>query len=404
MSRQLGKRILFLALAAAIVLVTATAIAAAPSYGTVAAQGPSATQASRAYGPAMEHGTPAAGTWLPAANMATARMWHTATLLPSGQVLVAGGKQCQRRSGQRRAVRPGQQHLVAGGEHGHRPAEHHGDPAALGPGAGGRGRGAEPAASLASAELYDPASNTWSPAASMSTARDGHTATLLASGQVLVAGGCDGISGTPGQRRAVRPGQQHLVAGGEHEHRPRRPHGHPAALGQGAGGRGREPGSEPASVLASAELYDPASNTWSPAASMSTARERHTATLLPSGQVLVAGGENQHGGHALASAELYDPASNTWSPAGSMSTARRLTSATLLPSGQVLVAGGFDDDITCLGQRRAIRPGQQHLVAGGEHEHARVGTRPPCCPRAGVGTGGFDNHGVALASAELYNP
>ena len=89
------------------------------------------------------------------------------------------------------------------------------------------------------------------------------------------------------------------------------------------------------------ELYDPASNTWSAAASLATARASHTATLLPSGQVLAVGGysDGQSGGYQ-ASAELYDPASNTWRAAASLATARAYHTATLLPSGQVLVVGG----------------------------------------------------------------
>src|SRR5439155_7785362 len=72
-------------------------------------------------------------------------------------------------------------------------------------------------------------------------------------------------------------------------------------------------------------------------ASMYFARVGHTATLLPSGLVLVAGGFGRS--TVLVSAELYDPASNTWSFVGSMATARADHTATLLPSGQVLVAG-----------------------------------------------------------------
>ena len=73
---------------------------------------------------------------------------------------------------------------------------------------------------------------------------------------------------------------------------------------------------------------------------MATARYHHTATLLPNGQVLVAGGFNS--GIALASAELYDPATGLWTATGSMATAREFHTATLLPNGQVLVAGGFN--------------------------------------------------------------
>ena len=91
-------------------------------------------------------------------------------------------------------------------------------------------------------------------------------------------------------------------------------------------------------ALASAELYDPATNTWSLAQAMNAARENQTATLLPNGLVLVAGGDQ--GTTALASAELYDAVSDTWSDAGSLVTGRENHSANLLPNGDVLVAGG----------------------------------------------------------------
>jgi hypothetical protein len=168
-----------------------------------------------------------------------ARENHTATLLPSGKVLVVGGF-----------------------------ADN-----------GGR---------LSSSELYDPAAGSWSSTGSLGTGREGHTATLLPSGKVLVAGG--GIVG---------------------------------------------------SSLSSAELYDPAIGSWSSTGSLGTEREGQTATLLPSGKVLVTAGlTNGPPIRFLSSAELYDPATGSWSSTDSVHTARFSHTATLLPSGKVLAAAG----------------------------------------------------------------
>jgi N-acetylneuraminic acid mutarotase len=191
--------------------------------------------------PSAELYDPVSNTWMPAGNMSIGVTDHTATLLPNGQVLVAGGQ-------------------TSGGNSG----------------------------PIAAAELYDPVANTWSPAASMSIPRDLHTATLLANGTVLIAGGYSGVSKT-----------------------------------------------------ATAELYDPGANTWSLTDSMSNARAGHTATLLQNGKVLVTGGFTNDVAFYTATAELYDPSANAWSPATSMSVERTQHKATLLPDGKVLVVGGF---------------------------------------------------------------
>src|SRR5438105_637540 len=125
----------------------------------------------------------------------------------------------------------------------------------------------------ASLSLVQPCAGTpfkWEFTGSLGTGRYFHTATLLDSGKVLVAGG-DNSSG---------------------------------------------------SFVSSAELYDPATGTWSSTGSLVTARNGHTATLLDSGKVLVAGGYGSSG--VLSSAELYDPASGSWSSTGSLGTNRFL--------------------------------------------------------------------------------
>src|ERR1044072_4407312 len=82
-----------------------------------------------------------------------------------------------------------------------------------------------------------------------------------------------------------------------------------------------------------------AAGLFTPTGNMSVARVNHTATLLPDGTILIAGG-SQIG--PLNSAERYDPALGTFSPTGSMAVTRYGHTATLLANGKVLIAGGFN--------------------------------------------------------------
>src|SRR5439155_27060636 len=90
-----------------------------------------------------------------------------------------------------------------------------------------------------------------------------------------------------------------------------------------------------------AELYDPASWTWTTTGNLNIGRYLHMATLLQNGMVLVEGGADSNG-NPSASAELYDPASGTWTATGSLNTGRAYHTATLLRNGMVLVEGGVD--------------------------------------------------------------
>jgi len=187
------------------------------------------------------------GTFASTGSLITPRFVPTATLLNNGKVLIAGG---------------------------------------LGPNI--------PAAyALSSAELYDPSTHTFMPTGEMTVARNGHTATLLPDGRVLIAGGY---------------------------------------------------GIGPILQLASAEIYDPSTGTFTATGGMTTARGWHAATLLNSGKVLIAGGGIP--GLDLASAELYDPSAGIFTPAGNMTIGRFEPLAVLLINGRVLIVPGDDEGVS----------------------------------------------------------
>ncbi len=187
-----------------------------------------------------------AGTFTATGNLTRERMFHAATLLTNGQVLIAGG-----------LASPG-------------------------------------ASALASAELYDPSTRTFTATGNMTTPRYSHTATQLPDGRVLIAGG--GPVGADFRRSLIE-----------------------------------------------AELYDPATGTFTATGDMTRARSWHTATLLNSGKVLIAGGFQTEG---ATSAELYDPATGTFTATGSMLTAdySLFRTAALLSNGKVLIPHGKSDD------------------------------------------------------------
>src|ERR1019366_3477397 len=239
----------------------------------------------------------AAQLFVPTGSLNTARYYHSATLLNTGVVLVAGG---------------------------------------IGPVPGGTGTLGE----LASAELYNPGTGTFTLTGSLNAARYEHTATMLPTGEVLIAGG------------------------------------------YGSAG-----------VLPSAELYNPATGTFTPTTgSLNAARFDATATLLPNGMVLIAGGADANG--PLSSGELYNLATGTFTlTTGSLNTARSSAAATLLDTGLVLIADGYNYSTTGpLSSAELYNPIAGTFSATGSQARS-----------ASLGTATLLTNGSVLFAGSLYN-
>lgn len=225
----------------------------------------------------------AVGIFTGTGTMNTSRRDHSATLLPNGQVLLVGGSS-----------------------------------------ATGNG---------ASAEVYDPGTGTFGMLIPMASGFSQHKALLLTNGQVLIVSSLGAQLFDPATRTFSPTGPMALV---------RQAHFGLTMLPNGkvlvSGGYVSS-----ATSVSSSELYDPITGTFTATGSMGAPRWGHAATLLPSGKVLIAGGLNSLNGvgYALATAELYDPATESFSPTGTMSTQRMDSpTAELLPNGKVLIAGG----------------------------------------------------------------
>jgi hypothetical protein len=189
------------------------------------------------------------------------------------------------------------------------------------------------------AELYDPTTGTFSPTGSLNTARGYHMATLLGNGKVLIAGG-SGLAGGLASAELYDPSSGTFTPTGNLRV-PRPSNDTATLLNNGTVLVVGYPASQGGGLSAAiAELYDPATGTFSTTGSLNTARDTHTAALLNNGKVLIAGGYD-NSANVLASAELYDPASGTFTMTGSLNAGRVGGTATLLNNGKVLVAGGL---------------------------------------------------------------
>ncbi|MBZ4374167.1 kelch repeat-containing protein [Corallococcus sp. AS-1-6] len=298
---------------------------------------------------------PVTGTLSPAGTLAEPRVQHRALLLPDGRVLVVGGYA----------------------------------PTTFG-------------AVLDSAELYDPATNTWSAAGKLGTRRSLFTAVTLASGQPLIIGGAsaarvlDSAELLPlGAWRTVQP-----LTTARYSHTATR-------LGSGkvlvAGGI-----RDSSSALATAEEYDPTADTWSPTPAMPVARFSHTAVSLDGNRVMVTGGMASTD-VVLASSLIYDATARTWAGTSAMSAPRLLHTATRLPDGKVLVVGGHDG-INVFASAELYDPATDLWTSTGALANARFGHTATLLANGKVlVVGGQDvdpvlGYPVPMATAELYDP
>ena len=180
------------------------------------------------------------------------------------------------------------------------------------------------------------ASGTFQNTGSMNVERIDHTATLLANGEVLVAGGNNNTSGYLSNAEVYNPATGKWTPTGNMTV-PREGHG--AALlsnGEALVAGGINATTNGCTTLATAELYNPSTGKWTATGSMITGRYSFVLIALPNGQVLAAGGTNCGGG-GLTSAELYNPTTGTWTATGSMTIGNETNWAVLLQNGEVFV-------------------------------------------------------------------
>ena len=314
---------------------------------------------------------PATGTFSAAGSMHDARAGFSATLLRNGKVLVEGGS-------------------------------------------------SNSVLALASAELYDPATGTWTVTGSMSEGRQQHSAVLLRNGSVLVSGGnidrtpcADVCVTTIAESEVYDPGTgQWTIVGGMTI--PRSfftntllPNGRVLAVG---GRVHTGPGYFDYGAIAFGDLYSSTTGKWKPTGTMTISREDHATVLLSNSQVLAIGGTTVNfNGITVASAELYDSTAGTWTTTGAMLQGRERHTATVLQNGQVLVAGGdyYDGvNVGFLTECELYDPAAGTWSVTGSMSTARYGARAVLLHDGRVLDAGGDTDfsGIPTASAELYTP
>jgi hypothetical protein len=268
----------------------------------------------------------------------------------------------------------------------------------------------------ASAELYDPSTGTFAAAGSMNIPRVGSTAVLLQSGKVLVYGGGENCYYC--QAEIYDPATSAWTLTGADPYRLDAMHQTGTLLEDGAVLATGGWDSQDVGVSDLVLLYDPSADQFSNVGILTAQRYSSTATLLSNGKVLIAGGDNWSDGYGapLPNADLYDPHSKTVSPVGPMTTPRAFHSATLLNNGKVFVAGGTieisEGDDLAHGTTEIFDPSTNTFSGAGVMTDARTYHTATLLPDGEVLIAGGANTkiynpnppGDAIPYAELYNP
>ncbi|HMV86690.1 MAG TPA: kelch repeat-containing protein [Blastocatellia bacterium] len=247
------------------------------------------------------------------------------------------------------------------------------------------------------AQVFDPGKN-WQDAGNLNVTRQNHSATLLANGQVLVVGGESETNTSLLSAEIFNPSLNNWLITAPLS-LPRRQH-QAVLLNNGnvlvAGG------ANDSNEIGSAEIYDPVFGRWSLTGAMTAARRFHTLTLLADGKVLAVGGEM--GGTAIAGAEVYDSATGIWRATGALQTARRRHTATRLPNGKVLITGGVGTANALLASAEIYDPVTGTWRAAGTLNFARQNHTATLLSDGRVLIAGGTDDSGRLNSAEIFDP